>query len=152
MEAKRDLLFASSIVWVVCLWSSQIRPAIKTQTRFNAGYVSIYFQEDPSVPPPKKKKKIYIYIYQISNAKKAVCCHLRCQLIGLTNKNVWPTTAGMISFLLLTLDGHFKTPLIVLLSMLQFSGLVLMGINWQIPPSGRKEDRLVYFVFTNIVY
>ena len=98
-----------------------------------------------SPPPTPHKKKIYIYIYiyiYISNIKlKKVSffCLLRCQLIGLTNINVWPKTAGMISFLLLALDGHFKTPLIVLLSMLHFSGLLLMGINWQIPPSGRKE-------------
>ena len=94
------------------------------------------FRRTPPPPPPTKK-----YIYQISNAKKSVFCLLRCLLIGLTNINVWPKTAGMISFLLLTWDGHFKTPLIVLLSMLHFSGLVLMGINWQIPPSGRKLKR-----------
>ena len=112
----------------------QILPAIETQDLTQDMFRYIFRRISP--PPKKKKFK--------SKRKKDSFCHLSCELIGLKNINVWPKTAGMISFLLLTLDGHFKTPSIVLL-MLHFSGLVLMGINWQIRPSGRRETNAFCF-------
>ena len=113
----------------------QIRTAIKTQTRFNAGYVSIYFQEDPS--PPKKSN---------SNAKKTVFCHVRCRLIGLTNKNVWQKTAGITDLIFITdVSWPFQKAIYRFVINASFFRSCPNCINWQIPPSGRKETNAFCF-------
>ena len=112
---------------------------------FTSKWQTIYFQEDSPPPPPPQKKN------QISNAKKAVFCHLRCHLIGLTNKSVWIKTAGMISFLLLTLDGHFKTPLIVLFLMLPFFRSCPNGHKLTNSTIWSQRDICIFF-YKNIVW
>ena len=106
---------------------------------FTSKWQTIYFQEASPHPPPPQKN-------QISNAKKAVFCHLRCHL-----KSVWIKTAGMISFLLLTLDGHFKTPLIVLFLMLPFFRSCPNGHKLTNSTIWSQRDICIFF-YKNIVW
>ena len=146
MVAKRVLLFASSIVWVVCLWRSKYAQQLKLKQDLTQDMFRYIFRRIPPPPPTKK------YIYQISNAKKLVFCLLRCLLIGLTNINVWPKTAGMISFFITDVRWPFQNAI---------DRFVINASFFRSSPNGHKltnstiwsqRDRLMHFVFTNIVY
>ena len=100
-------------------------------------------------PPPPKKKKIS----QISNAKKAVFfLSPEVPTYRAHKQKCLTKNSRHDPLFITTLDGHFKTPLIVLFLMLHFSGLVLMGINWQIPPSARRDKCILFLQIHCMVY
>ena len=129
------LLFASSIVWVVCLWRSKYAHQLKLKQDLTQDMFQYIFRRTPL---PQK--------IQIQTQKNCLFCHLRCQLIGLTNKNVWPKTAGMHDLIFITdVSWPFENAIDRYVINASFFRSRPNGINWQIPPSGRKETNAFCF-------
>ena len=91
------------------------------------------------IPPPPPTKKIYIYIYQISNAKKWVFLSPEVPAYRVDKYKCLTKNSRHDLLFITDVRWPFQNAIDRFVINASFSGLLLMGINWQIPPSGRKE-------------
>ena len=91
------------------------------------------------IPPPPPTKKKYIYIYQISNAKKWVFLSPEVPAYRVDKYKCLTKNSRHDLLFITDVRWPFQNAIDRFVINASFSGLLLMGINWQPPPSGRKE-------------